>query len=107
MFLRKAHGSKLNVFAPINDLSTLSRTGAESRHGALLPAQQGEVAVSGGQILGDEYSDHVVKVGMKQPVSIYVLLTIFFLQNRSGIILREGFVSHYYDMARRDIYNAT
>ena len=62
MFLRKAHGSKLNVFAPINDLSTLSRTGAESRHGALLPAQQGEVAVSGGQILGDEYSDHVVKV---------------------------------------------
>ncbi|KAI0701909.1 inositol hexakisphosphate-domain-containing protein [Cerioporus squamosus] len=69
MFLRKAHGSKLNVFAPINDLSTLSRTGADRR--ALLPGQQNDVVVAGGQILGDEYSDHVVK-------------------NRSGIILREG-----------------
>ncbi|TFK90507.1 hypothetical protein K466DRAFT_660775 [Polyporus arcularius HHB13444] len=69
MFLRKAHGSKLNVFAPINDLSTLSRSGAD--HRALLPGQQNDVVVAGGQILGDEYSDHVVK-------------------NRSGIILREG-----------------
>ncbi|CDO71831.1 hypothetical protein BN946_scf184939.g55 [Trametes cinnabarina] len=33
--------------------------------------QQGDLTIAGGQILGDEYSDHVVK-------------------NRSGIILREG-----------------
>ncbi|TBU33470.1 inositol hexakisphosphate-domain-containing protein [Dichomitus squalens] len=69
VFLRKSHGSRLNVFAPINDLSSLSKSGAD-RH-ALLPGQQNDVVVAGGQILGDEYSDHVVK-------------------NRSGIILREG-----------------
>ncbi|TFK46087.1 hypothetical protein OE88DRAFT_1668241 [Heliocybe sulcata] len=69
MFLRKARGSRLNVFAPVNDLSALSKTGSERR--ALLPGQKNDVAISGGQILGDEYSDHVVK-------------------NRSGIILREG-----------------
>ncbi|KAI0768012.1 inositol hexakisphosphate-domain-containing protein [Trametes elegans] len=69
MFLRKSHGSKLNVFAPVNDLSALSRTGAADR--ALLPGQQGDLTIAGGQILGDEYSDHVIK-------------------NRSGIILREG-----------------
>ncbi|KAI9061062.1 hypothetical protein FKP32DRAFT_1576534 [Trametes sanguinea] len=68
-FLRKSHGSRLNVFSPINDLSALSRTGAADR--ALLTGQQGDLTIAGGQILGDEYSDHVVK-------------------NRSGIILREG-----------------
>ncbi|KAH9945040.1 inositol hexakisphosphate-domain-containing protein [Epithele typhae] len=68
-FLRRAHGSKLSVFTPINDLSTLSRTGGDRR--ALLPGQENNVAIAGGQILGDEYSDHVVR-------------------NRSGIILREG-----------------
>ena len=70
MFLRKSHGSKLNVFTPINDLSALSKSGAD--HRALLPGQQNDVAIAGGQILGDEYSDHVIK-------------------NRSGIILREGY----------------
>ncbi|OCH86618.1 hypothetical protein OBBRIDRAFT_890367 [Obba rivulosa] len=68
-FLRKSFGSRLNVFAPINDLSSLSKTGPQSR--ALVAGQQNDVAISGGQILGDEYSDHVVR-------------------NRSGIILREG-----------------
>ncbi|KAL7279008.1 hypothetical protein ACG7TL_006840 [Trametes sanguinea] len=68
-FLRKSHGSRLNVFAPINDLSALSRTGAADR--GILHGQQGDLTIAGGQILGDEYSDHVVK-------------------NRSGIILREG-----------------
>ncbi len=56
---------------PINDLSVLSKSGADRR--ALLPGQQNDVAIAGGQILGDEYSDHVVKT-------------------RSGIILREGCV---------------
>ncbi|KAI0925517.1 hypothetical protein AcV5_008233 [Taiwanofungus camphoratus] len=69
MFLRKSYGSRLNVFAPISDLSALSKTGSEDR--ALVPGQRNDVAIAGGQILGDEYSDHVVR-------------------NRSGIILREG-----------------
>ncbi|KAJ7471451.1 inositol hexakisphosphate-domain-containing protein [Mycena galericulata] len=70
-FLRKSYGSRLNVFAPINDLSSLSKTNWEDR--ALVPGKKNDVAISGGQILGDEYSTHVVK-------------------NRSGIILREGSV---------------
>lgn len=69
MFLRKSYGSRLNVFAPINDLSNLSKSGSEDQ--ALVPGQRNDVAIAGGQILGDEYSDHVIR-------------------NRSGIILREG-----------------
>ncbi|KAF4597582.1 hypothetical protein EYR40_008044 [Pleurotus pulmonarius] len=68
-FLRKSHGSRLNVFAPVNDLSALSMTGSSGR--SLVPGRRNDVAIAGGQILGDEYSDHVVK-------------------NRSGIILRES-----------------
>ncbi|KAF8174466.1 hypothetical protein K438DRAFT_117488 [Mycena galopus ATCC 62051] len=69
-FLRKSYGSRLNVFAPINDLSSLSKTHWADR--ALVPGKKNGVAIAGGQILGDEYSKHVVK-------------------NRSGIILREGY----------------
>lgn len=84
MFLRKSYGSRLNVFAPINDLSHLSKTGSQER--ALVPGQKNDVAIAGGQILGDEYSDHVVR-------------------NRSGIILREEyvgprFVTHHYNRLR-------
>ncbi|RDB25649.1 Paladin [Hypsizygus marmoreus] len=68
-FLRRSYGSRLNVFSPINDLSSLSKSGSEVR--SLVPGKKNDVAIAGGQILGDEYSDHVVK-------------------NRSGIILREG-----------------
>ncbi|KAI0052293.1 hypothetical protein FA95DRAFT_1553613 [Auriscalpium vulgare] len=69
VFLRKAYGSRLNVFTPVNDLSLLSKSGSSER--SLVRGHKNDVAVSGGQILGDEYSDYVVK-------------------NRSGIILREG-----------------
>ncbi|KAL0572602.1 hypothetical protein V5O48_009363 [Marasmius crinis-equi] len=69
-FLRKSiSGHRLSVFAPANDLSILSRRGSEGR--ALVPGKKNDVAISGGQIYGDEYSTHVIK-------------------NRSGIILREG-----------------
>ncbi|KAF9000645.1 inositol hexakisphosphate-domain-containing protein [Cyathus striatus] len=68
-FLRKSYGSRLNVFAPVNDLSSLSKSGSLER--ALVPGKKNDVAIAGGQILGDEYSNHVVK-------------------NRSGIILRES-----------------
>ncbi|KAF9648669.1 hypothetical protein BDM02DRAFT_3269263 [Thelephora ganbajun] len=67
-FLRTTYGSRLNVFAPINDLSSLSKGGIESRG---FDSVKKDVTLAGGQILGDEYSDHVVR-------------------NRSGIILREG-----------------
>ena len=60
MFLRKSHGSRLNVFAPVNDLSLLSRSGAEDK--SLVAGQKNDVEIAGGQLLGDEYSDHVVKV---------------------------------------------
>ncbi|TFK40212.1 inositol hexakisphosphate-domain-containing protein [Crucibulum laeve] len=68
-FLRKSYGSRLNVFAPVNDLSSLSKSGSQER--SLVPGKKNDVAIAGGQILGDEYSDHVVK-------------------HRSGIILRES-----------------
>ena len=60
MFLRKQYGSRLNVFAPVNDLSSLSKSSSATR--SLLPGKKNDVAISGGQILGDEYSDHVMKV---------------------------------------------
>lgn len=59
-FLRKQRGSRLNVFAPVNDLSSLSKTGSTTR--SFLPGKKNDVAIAGGQIFGDEYSDHVVKV---------------------------------------------
>ncbi|KAF8688978.1 Inositol hexakisphosphate, partial [Rhizoctonia solani] len=58
-FMRKA-GLRLNVFAPVADLSVISK-------GESVQAPQ----LAGGRVLGDEWTDHVVK-------------------NRSGIILREG-----------------
>jgi hypothetical protein len=68
-FLRKSSGSRLNVFAPVNDLSTLSKTGLEGH--VLVPGPKNDVAIAGGQILGDEYSDHVVKVWVTLLLSSY------------------------------------
>ncbi|KIO26335.1 hypothetical protein M407DRAFT_24420 [Tulasnella calospora MUT 4182] len=59
-YLRQSSG--LKVFAPVSDLSAISKVEAAKKH---------EVAVGGGQVLGDEWTEHVVK-------------------NRSGIVLREG-----------------
>lgn len=66
-FLRKSYGSRLNIFAPVDDLSALSK----SQDRAVVPGQKNDVAIFGGLVYGDEYADHVVK-------------------NRAGIILREG-----------------
>ncbi|KAF8623644.1 hypothetical protein AX17_007344 [Amanita inopinata Kibby_2008] len=68
-FMRKGDGFKLNIFTPVNDLSSLSKSGSEER--AVVPGRKNDVAITGGQILGGEYSDHVVR-------------------HRSGIILRES-----------------
>lgn len=59
-FLRKTYGSKLNVFAPINDLSSLSKSNFETR--SFVAGKQNDLAIAGGQVLGDEYTDHVIKV---------------------------------------------
>ncbi|KAF8734647.1 hypothetical protein AX14_003198 [Amanita brunnescens Koide BX004] len=67
-FLRKGDGFKLSVFAPVTDLSSLSKSSTER---VVVPGIKNDLAVRGGQVLGDEYSDHVVR-------------------NRSGIILRES-----------------
>ncbi|KAK2460946.1 hypothetical protein APHAL10511_007416 [Amanita phalloides] len=69
IFLRKGGEYKLNVFAPVTDLSSLSKSSTEER--AIVPGRKNDLAINGGQVLGDEYSDHVVR-------------------NRSGIILRES-----------------
>ncbi|KAF9510295.1 hypothetical protein BS47DRAFT_1373349 [Hydnum rufescens UP504] len=69
VFLRKA---SLGVFAPVADLSTISKSGAEGRS---MEKRRKEVAImssAGGiRVLGDEWADHVVK-------------------NRDGIILRPS-----------------
>ena len=60
-YLRKIHGSRLNVFAPVQDLSAISKSGTESL--PVAASLRHDITVAGGQILGDEYTDHVVKVG--------------------------------------------
>jgi len=50
-YLRQSGG--LKVFAPIADLSAISKVEAARKH---------EVTVGGGQVLGDEWTEHVVKV---------------------------------------------
>jgi hypothetical protein len=59
LFLRQSFGTRLSIFSPVNDLSSLSKSG---RQRSLVRGQTNDVAISGGQVLGDEYSDHVVKV---------------------------------------------
>lgn len=72
--MRKAYGSRLNVFNPVNDLSSLSKSGFEIR--SLVPGKKNDVAIAGGQILGDEYSDHVVKVkGSTMTTAIITLIS--------------------------------
>lgn len=89
MFLRKSYGSRLNVFAPVNDLSSLSKTGSEGR--AMVPGKRNDVAISGGQILGDEYSTHVVKVSYPSELcwavtlrSSRIAVVSYFVKGTSG-----------------------
>ncbi|KAG8824150.1 hypothetical protein FRC17_009172 [Serendipita sp. 399] len=71
MFLRRS-GSSLKVFAPISDLKSLSQAGLETKdRGEARKRSNTEVTIAGGQILGDEWAEHVVR-------------------NRGGIILRAS-----------------
>ena len=58
------------MFAPVNDLSALSKTGSSNRAGGFVAGSRNNVAIAGGQILGDEWSDHVVKVHHQNIVAI-------------------------------------
>jgi hypothetical protein len=51
------------VFNPVNDLSHLSKSGLGDR--SLVAGRKNDVAITGGQILGDEYSGYVVKVRLR------------------------------------------
>lgn len=64
-YLRKSNGSRLNVFAPIQDLSAISKSGSEAL--ALVAGVQNDLEVAGDQIMGDEYTDHVIEVGVPKP----------------------------------------
>ena len=86
LFLRQSFGTRLSIFSPVNDLSSLSKSG---RQRSLVRGQTNDVAISGGQVLGDEYSDHVVKVRISTDQCV-VGPSWPIAQNRSGIILREG-----------------
>ena len=86
LFLRQSFGTRLSIFSPVNDLSSLSKISPQR---SLIRGQTNDVAISGGQVLGDEYSDHVVKVRFLTDRCIVGPLWPI-AQNRSGIILREG-----------------
>jgi len=81
VFLRKA---TLSVFAPVANLSAISKSGVEGRASEEDNKRKRDVELmSGGvQVLGDEWADHVVK-------------------NRSGIVLRAGTLLKY-DQWRRE-----
>jgi hypothetical protein len=69
--MRRHGGARLHVFAPVSDLSLISRTaGAEGGMGGM-NARFRDVDLQGGKVLGDEWAEHVVN-------------------NRSGIMLRAS-----------------
>ncbi|WVR08265.1 hypothetical protein IAU60_005312 [Kwoniella sp. DSM 27419] len=66
--LRRSGGNRLFAFAPVNDLTAISRS---SEFGEKGPSSRRDVDVQGGKVLGDEWAEHVVT-------------------NRSGIMLRAS-----------------
>ncbi len=73
--MRRHGGNRLHVFAPVNDLSVISRSSgyADSRYSKRPDADPRvrELDLQGGKVLGDEWAEHVVK-------------------NRNGIMLRAS-----------------
>jgi len=73
-FLRKTRGSRLNIFAPVSDLSSLAKS--EIERSELEAGPMNDIAVAGGQVLGDEWTTHVVEVrdlGYHGLTSTYIL----------------------------------
>lgn len=72
--MRRQGGNRLFSFAPVNDLSLISRSSelTEGRYGDAAAGERArEQDVQGGRVLGDEWAEHVVT-------------------NRSGIMLRAS-----------------
>ncbi|OCF37043.1 hypothetical protein I316_00947 [Kwoniella heveanensis BCC8398] len=66
--LRRSGGNRLFAFAPVNDLSLISRSSELAEKGR---TARGDLDLQGGKVLGDEWAEHVVT-------------------NRSGIMLRAS-----------------
>lgn len=71
--MRRQSGNRLAAFAPINDLSQISRTSeyAETHNGDRPQGRPRDLNAQGGKVLGDEWAEHVVT-------------------NRNGIMLRAS-----------------
>jgi hypothetical protein len=72
--IRRQGGNRLFAFAPVNDLSLISKSsdaGLDGRDGASRMDRVKDGDVQGAQILGDEWAEHVVT-------------------NRAGIMLRSS-----------------
>lgn len=73
--LRRRWGDRLFAFAPVNDLSVISRSlDLGDRRVTRRTGSDGDL--EGGKVLGDEWAEHVVK-------------------NRNGIMLRASWVQKY------------
>ncbi|WVF68673.1 hypothetical protein IAT40_003444 [Kwoniella sp. CBS 6097] len=66
--LRRSGGNRLFAFAPVNDLSLISRSSELAEKGR---STRGDLDLQGGKVLGDEWAEHVVT-------------------NRAGIMLRAS-----------------
>lgn len=80
-FLRKTSRSKLSVFAPVNDLSSLSKSSLKTR--SFGAGKQNDVAIAGGHILGDEYTNHVIKVSF---ANFTPLLPLNLVVDRTAVV---------------------
>ena len=60
------------MFAPVQDLSALSLSGSQRL--LVAPGVKNDMTVAGGQVLGDEYTDHVVKVRFNVRMSVECFL---------------------------------
>lgn len=71
--LRRQGGNRLSAFAPVHDLSIISRSSdiSDGRLSRTRDRQMGGLDAQGGKVLGDEWAEHVVL-------------------NRSGIMLRAS-----------------
>ena len=83
-FLRKSFGSRLNVFAPVQDLSALSKSGSECM--TSVAGMPNDLALAGGQLLGDEYTDHGAYY-------ISFLFCLFHFVDFHSVVVKVGIVS--------------
>lgn len=69
--MRRRGGARLHVFAPVSDLSQISRTTGAETGMVGMNGRFRDLDLQGGKVLGDEWAEHVVN-------------------NRAGIMLRAS-----------------